>query len=88
MFECVSFQEVQGKAPGTVVVVSKIGYKLHDRVIRPALVGVAKGPQVKYNLMTSDITLGGGSLLVQTVIVSNMVGMVVKYCGYEVNYFD
>jgi len=44
MFEYVSFQEVQGKAPGTVVVVSKIGYKLHERVIRPALVGVAKGP--------------------------------------------
>nr|CAH7764938.1 unnamed protein product [Callosobruchus chinensis] len=35
-------QEVQGKAPGTVVTVSKVGYKLHDRVIRPALVGVAK----------------------------------------------
>ncbi|XP_022904272.1 grpE protein homolog, mitochondrial [Onthophagus taurus] len=35
-------QEVAGKAAGTVVVVSKIGYKLHDRVIRPALVGVAK----------------------------------------------
>jgi hypothetical protein len=44
VFECVSFQEVQGKAPGTIVVVSKIGYKLHERVIRPALVGVAKGP--------------------------------------------
>lgn len=36
------FQEVQGKEPGTVVVVSKIGYKLHDRVLRPALVGVSK----------------------------------------------
>ncbi|EEZ99113.1 grpE protein homolog, mitochondrial [Tribolium castaneum] len=35
-------QEVEGKESGTVVVVSKIGYKLHDRVIRPALVGVAK----------------------------------------------
>lgn len=35
-------QEVQGKEAGTVVVVSKIGYKLHDRVIRPALVGVSK----------------------------------------------
>lgn len=37
------FQEVEGKSAGTVVVVSKIGYKLHDRIIRPALVGVAKG---------------------------------------------
>nr|CAD7407573.1 unnamed protein product [Timema poppensis] len=35
-------QEVQGKQPGTVVVVSKVGYKLHERVVRPALVGVAK----------------------------------------------
>ncbi|KAK0082229.1 hypothetical protein PV325_010810 [Microctonus aethiopoides] len=36
-------QEVQGKKPGTVVVVSKVGYKLHERIVRPALVGVAKG---------------------------------------------
>ncbi|KAG7190342.1 hypothetical protein KM043_006455 [Ampulex compressa] len=36
-------QEVEGKEPGTVVVVSKVGYKLHERVVRPALVGVAKG---------------------------------------------
>lgn len=35
-------QEVKDKESGTVVVVSKIGYKLHDRVLRPALVGVAK----------------------------------------------
>ncbi|RZC37609.1 grpE protein -like, mitochondrial [Asbolus verrucosus] len=35
-------QEVEGKDSGTVVVVSKIGYKLHDRVVRPALVGVSK----------------------------------------------
>lgn len=38
----VFFQEVKGKPPGTVVVVSKTGYKLHDRVIRPSLVGVSK----------------------------------------------
>ncbi|XP_043247865.1 grpE protein homolog, mitochondrial [Colletes gigas] len=36
-------QEVEGKEPGTVVVVSKLGYKLYERVVRPALVGVAKG---------------------------------------------
>ncbi|XP_014475470.1 PREDICTED: grpE protein homolog, mitochondrial [Dinoponera quadriceps] len=36
-------QEVEGKDAGTIVVVSKIGYKLHERVVRPALVGVAKG---------------------------------------------
>ncbi|KAL3278901.1 hypothetical protein HHI36_016421 [Cryptolaemus montrouzieri] len=35
-------QEVEGKEAGIVVVVSKIGYKLHDRVLRPALVGVSK----------------------------------------------
>jgi len=35
-------QEVEGKAAGSIVVVSKVGYKLHDRVIRPALVGVSK----------------------------------------------
>lgn len=36
------FQQESDKESGTVVVVSKIGYKLHDRVIRPALVGVSK----------------------------------------------
>lgn len=35
-------QAVEGKPPGTVVVVSKTGYKLHERIIRPALVGVSK----------------------------------------------
>ncbi|XP_069671304.1 grpE protein homolog, mitochondrial [Periplaneta americana] len=44
LHEALFQQEVQGKEPGAVVVVSKIGYKLHERVIRPALVGVAKGP--------------------------------------------
>ncbi|XP_011686880.1 PREDICTED: grpE protein homolog, mitochondrial [Wasmannia auropunctata] len=36
-------QEVEGKESGTIVVVSKVGYKLHERIVRPALVGVAKG---------------------------------------------
>ncbi|XP_034244421.1 grpE protein homolog, mitochondrial [Thrips palmi] len=43
LHEALFEQEVQGKQPGTVVVVSKVGYKLHERCIRPALVGVAKG---------------------------------------------
>lgn len=30
------------KEPGSVAVVTKIGYKLHDRTIRPAMVGVVK----------------------------------------------
>uniref|UniRef100_A0A1B6CDT7 GrpE protein homolog n=1 Tax=Clastoptera arizonana TaxID=38151 RepID=A0A1B6CDT7_9HEMI len=43
LHEALFQQEVEGKTAGTVVVVSKIGYKLHERCIRPALVGVAKG---------------------------------------------
>ncbi|XP_024398069.1 grpE protein homolog 2, mitochondrial [Physcomitrium patens] len=34
--------EDANKTPGTVAVVLKTGYKLHDRVIRPAVVGVVK----------------------------------------------
>uniref|UniRef100_A0A182J0D2 GrpE protein homolog n=1 Tax=Anopheles atroparvus TaxID=41427 RepID=A0A182J0D2_ANOAO len=43
LHEALFQQEVANVEPSTVVVVSKIGYKLHDRCIRPALVGVAKG---------------------------------------------
>ncbi|XP_077992525.1 grpE protein homolog 1, mitochondrial-like [Glandiceps talaboti] len=32
------------KVPGTVAVVTKIGYRLKERTVRPALVGVAKAP--------------------------------------------
>ena len=35
-------QPVPGKTAGTVAVVTKVGYKLHERTIRPALVGVFK----------------------------------------------
>lgn len=42
LHEALFQQEVQGKEPGQVIVVSKIGYKLHERVVRPALVGVSK----------------------------------------------
>ncbi|XP_075943247.1 grpE protein homolog 1, mitochondrial isoform X1 [Anarhichas minor] len=35
---------VEGKEPGTVAMVTKVGYKLHSRTLRPALVGVAKAP--------------------------------------------
>lgn len=34
--------EAEGVAPGHVAAVTKIGYTLHERTIRPALVGVAK----------------------------------------------
>lgn len=42
LHEALFEQEVKDKDPGNVIVVSKIGYKLHERVVRPALVGVAK----------------------------------------------
>ncbi|XP_063779898.1 grpE protein homolog 1, mitochondrial [Pseudophryne corroboree] len=32
-----------GKEPDTVALVTKVGYKLHERTLRPALVGVVKG---------------------------------------------
>lgn len=32
----------EGKEPGTVAVVDKVGYKLHGRILRPAKVGVVK----------------------------------------------
>ncbi|KAM9087637.1 grpE protein homolog 1, mitochondrial [Megaptera novaeangliae] len=33
---------VEGKEPGMVALVNKVGYKLHGRTLRPALVGVVK----------------------------------------------
>jgi molecular chaperone GrpE len=38
-----------GKPPGTVVQVMQAGYKIHDRLLRPALVGVAKGEPAAAN---------------------------------------
>ncbi|XP_044532743.1 grpE protein homolog 1, mitochondrial-like [Gracilinanus agilis] len=35
---------VEGKEPGTVALVNKVGYKLHGRTLRPALVDVVKEP--------------------------------------------
>uniref|UniRef100_W5L5S1 GrpE protein homolog n=1 Tax=Astyanax mexicanus TaxID=7994 RepID=W5L5S1_ASTMX len=35
---------VEGKEPGTVALVTKVGYKIHGRTLRPALVGVVKAP--------------------------------------------
>uniref|UniRef100_F6QT62 GrpE protein homolog n=1 Tax=Monodelphis domestica TaxID=13616 RepID=F6QT62_MONDO len=35
---------IEGKEPGTVALVNKVGYKLHGRTLRPALVGVVKEP--------------------------------------------
>ncbi|GBM24630.1 GrpE 1, mitochondrial [Araneus ventricosus] len=37
------FEQVDAsKEPGTVGTVTKVGYRLHDRVVRPAMVGVVK----------------------------------------------
>lgn len=38
-------QETEEHAPGTVVQVIQDGYKIHDRLLRPAMVGVAKAKQ-------------------------------------------
>ncbi|KAF5887484.1 grpE protein 1, mitochondrial [Clarias magur] len=35
---------LEGQEPGTVATVTKVGYKLHGRTLRPALVGVVKAP--------------------------------------------
>ena len=37
-------QPLEGRTPGTIATVTKIGYRLHERTIRPALVGVVKRP--------------------------------------------
>jgi molecular chaperone GrpE len=45
----------RGKPAGTVVQVLQAGYKIHDRLLRPALVGVAKGGSTAAN----DTSPGG-----------------------------
>ncbi|XP_051500630.1 grpE protein homolog 1, mitochondrial-like [Myxocyprinus asiaticus] len=42
--EAVFHAPVDGKEPGTIAMVTKVGYKLHGRTLRPALVGVVKAP--------------------------------------------
>ncbi|KAM4709054.1 grpE protein homolog 1, mitochondrial [Discoglossus pictus] len=41
--EALFHSPVEGKEPGSVALVTKVGYKLHERTLRPALVGVVKG---------------------------------------------
>lgn len=41
MFE----QEDPSKEPGTIGFVTKVGYRLHERTVRPALVGIIKAPK-------------------------------------------
>ncbi|KAJ3042279.1 GrpE protein 1, mitochondrial [Rhizophlyctis rosea] len=45
LHEALFYQPAEGKEPGTISAVVKIGYKLQDRVLRPAQVGVVKGPE-------------------------------------------
>uniref|UniRef100_T1IYX4 GrpE protein homolog n=1 Tax=Strigamia maritima TaxID=126957 RepID=T1IYX4_STRMM len=42
LHEALFEDKFEGKDPGTVAVVSKVGYTLHNRTIRPAAVGVVK----------------------------------------------
>jgi molecular chaperone GrpE len=46
-----------GKPAGTVVQVLQAGYKIHDRLLRPALVGVAKGGPAAANDSVSGGTI-------------------------------
>jgi molecular chaperone GrpE len=48
-----------GKPAGTVVQVLQAGYKIHDRLLRPALVGVAKGGPAAANDAASHGSAGG-----------------------------
>lgn len=51
MFEA----EVPGKAPGTVIQVLESGYTIHERILRPARVGVAKGETGKSQHLDQEI---------------------------------
>jgi molecular chaperone GrpE len=48
-----------GKPAGTVVQVLQAGYKIHDRLLRPALVGVAKGGPTAANDAAPHGSAGG-----------------------------
>lgn len=45
LHEAMSMQEDANAKPGTVLTVLQKGYQLHERLLRPALVVVAKAPQ-------------------------------------------
>jgi len=46
LHEAISQQETTGAEPGTVVEQVQCGYRLHERLVRPARVVVAKAPEV------------------------------------------
>ncbi len=54
MFEA----EAPGAEPGTVMQVVQPGYRLHDRLLRPAMVGVAKARSAQTNGAPSDAPKG------------------------------
>jgi molecular chaperone GrpE len=45
LHQAVSMQESREKAPNTVLTVLQKGYQLNDRLVRPAMVIVAKGTE-------------------------------------------
>lgn len=45
LHEAMSTQIVEDKKPGTILMVLQKGYLLHDRLLRPAMVIVAKSPE-------------------------------------------
>lgn len=51
MFEA----EMPGKAPGTIIQVLEAGYTIHERILRPARVGVAKGETGKSQHLDQEI---------------------------------
>lgn len=56
LHEAVSYEESEGHEEGQIIGEVQKGYKLHDRVLRPALVRVAKGKPV------SEAEKGEGSV--------------------------
>lgn len=48
--EAMSIQEIPGAAPNSIITVFQKGYRLHDRIIRPARVIVAKSKPVDENI--------------------------------------
>lgn len=64
---------VEGQEPGTVAMVTKVGYKLHGRTLRPALVGVVKAPwkPVRPGLAQYDVVCLNSNRRYQTDLIFN-----------------
>ena len=53
LHQAIAQVDVPDAEAGTVVQVLQAGYKIHDRLLRPAMVGVAAGPSNVHQLNTS-----------------------------------